>query len=76
VVRACKITNTLFQIHKHNYERSYTFCCQAGQESIDIDPSLRTRRSDMDLSSYVHLALITIDFGLAHIRGTCVVTVS
>ena len=68
---ACKITKTLFQIYKHNYERSFAFCCQAGQESIDIDPSLKTRRSGMDLSSYVNLALITIDIGLPHIRDLC-----
>ena len=70
-VRACKITKTLFQIYKHNYERSFTFCCQPGQESIDIDSSLKTRRSGMDLSSYVNLAQITVDIDLPHIRDMC-----
>ena len=68
---ACKITKTLFQIHKHNYEPSFTFCCQVEQESIDIDPSFKTRRSDMDLWTYVNLAMITVDVGFPHIKDLC-----
>jgi len=70
-VMTCKITKTLFQICTHNYERSFAFCCQARQESIDIDPSLKTRRSDMDLSNYVNLAVIAIDICLPRIRDLC-----
>jgi len=68
---ACNITKKLFQIYTHNCENNFAFCCQASQESIDIDPGLKTRRSDIDLSSYVNVAVIAIDTCLPRIRDLC-----